>query len=29
MQKNIEGVAVRGSNPHGLYRLGLQTEDGL
>ena len=28
-EKRIEGVGVRDSNPHGLYRLGLQPEDCL
>lgn len=27
--KGIGGVGVRDSSPHGLYRLGLQPEDGL
>jgi hypothetical protein len=27
--KSIEGVGVRDSSPHGLYRLGLPPEDGL
>jgi hypothetical protein len=27
--KSTEGVGVRHSSPHGLFRLGLQPEDGL